>query len=109
VHVVVADAGPLNYLILTETIDVLPVLFQQVVAPEVVRAELLHGNAPARVRAWADDPPEWMVFVGVPHDSGADIATIDEGERAAIALSMTLNPALFKLLLARDRAWRGGT
>ena len=52
-RVVVADTSPLHYLVLTNTIDLLPRLFQQVIAPDVVRAELLAEETPALVRAWS--------------------------------------------------------
>jgi predicted nucleic acid-binding protein len=40
VLVVIADTGPINYLILSELIDVLPALFGKVILPAVVRDEL---------------------------------------------------------------------
>jgi predicted nucleic acid-binding protein len=59
-RLVVADTGPLNYLVLIEAIELLPKLFQRVFAPEAVRAELLDQDAPAVVRAWAAQPPGWL-------------------------------------------------
>ena len=50
-RVVVADTSPLHYLILTDVVDLLPRLLQQVIAPETVCAELLADEAPAPVRA----------------------------------------------------------
>ena len=37
---VVADTGPLHYLVLIEVIDILPRLFGRVLIPEIVGAEL---------------------------------------------------------------------
>ena len=56
-RLVVADTGPLNYLVLIDAIELLPNLFEKVFAPEAVRAELLNQDAPAVVRAWATTPP----------------------------------------------------
>ena len=63
--IVVSDTGPLNYLLRLELIEILPHLYDSVVLPEAVRQEMLHSNAPAIVRAWASQPPEWAI-VGQP-------------------------------------------
>ena len=39
-RLVIADTGPLNYLILIGHIDLLPVLFEKVVLPASVQSEL---------------------------------------------------------------------
>ena len=59
-RLVVADTGPLNYLVLIDAIELLPKLFEKVFVPEAVRAELVHQDAPAVVRAWAAQPPAWL-------------------------------------------------
>jgi predicted nucleic acid-binding protein len=100
VRVVVADASPLHYLILTNVVDLLPRVFQQVIAPETVCAELLADEAPALVRAWAATPPGWLSIMPAPPDVGEDLARLDAGERAAIALSTALRP---DLILMDDR------
>jgi predicted nucleic acid-binding protein len=46
-RLVVADTGPLNYLVLIEAVELLPKLFERVFAPEAVRLELLDQDAPA--------------------------------------------------------------
>jgi predicted nucleic acid-binding protein len=52
-QLVVADTGPLNYLVLIGAIELLPKLFEKVFTPEAVTAELLNQDALAIVRAWA--------------------------------------------------------
>ncbi len=47
--IVVADASPLNYLVLIDQIDLLPVLYQKVQIPEAVFAELRRPRAPKSV------------------------------------------------------------
>jgi len=42
---VVADAGPLHYLVLTGDIELLPKLFERVLVPQVVRDELANAEA----------------------------------------------------------------
>ena len=47
--IVIADASPLHYLILIGAADVLPALFQRVLIPDEVCAELRHPAAPPEV------------------------------------------------------------
>ena len=47
---VVADTGPLHYLVLTGDIELLPKLFERVLVPQVVRDELANAEAPQAVR-----------------------------------------------------------
>lgn len=83
---VVSDTPTINYLILIGEERVLQHLFGQVVIPEAVRAELSATKAPRAVRQWCADPPEWLRVerVQVPPDSG--LASLDLGEREAIAI-----------------------
>ena len=39
-QLVVADTGPINYLVLIGRVDILPVLFEHVILPAAVRNEL---------------------------------------------------------------------
>ena len=49
--IVVSDTTPLNYLILIDSVHVLPMLFGSVYAPSAVLRELLHPKTPDAVRA----------------------------------------------------------
>jgi predicted nucleic acid-binding protein len=101
-RLVVADTGPLNYLVLIEATELLPKLFEKVFAPEAVRAELLDQDAPAVVRAWAAQPPGWLDVRTV--SSAVDDPAwrkLDIGEREALALARTLGA---DLVLMDDRA-----
>jgi hypothetical protein len=51
-RLVVADTGPINYLVLIDAIEVLPKLFEQVLVPAAVYDELSHADAPPPVRAF---------------------------------------------------------
>ena len=42
---VIADTGPIHYLVLVEAIGVLPRLYDRVIIPRAVLAELSHRNA----------------------------------------------------------------
>ena len=50
--IVVADTGPIHYLVLSGFIGTLHDLYGVVVLPEAVRDELSHPAAPAEIRAW---------------------------------------------------------
>lgn len=57
-HVVVADTGPLHYLVLIDAIDLIPKLFDQVLVPQTVHDELTAQRTPEPVRSWiAHVPP----------------------------------------------------
>ena len=50
--IVVADSGPLHYLILLEHVDLLRRFYGQVLLPEAVASELSAAGAPGVVREW---------------------------------------------------------
>lgn len=85
---VVSDATPLQVLIRLGHADILRTLYQHVVIPPAVAAELSHPNTPSDVRAWLAAGHEWLrtqsPSVGnSPEVSGA-------GEREAIRLALEL-------------------
>jgi predicted nucleic acid-binding protein len=85
--VVVADTSPLNYLVLIEASDILQSLYGRIVVPETVLAELRHTGAPAPVRQWALDLPEWIDVRPSPPDDPA-LSHLDPGERSAILIAL---------------------
>ena len=91
----VSDTSPLNYLVLSRVIDVLPRLFQRVVVPPAVLAELRSSDAPAAVRDWANALPPWVEVQWPTHDDPS--LTLHRGEREAICLAMEIH-AEFVLL-----------
>ena len=101
-RLVVADTGPLNYLVLIDEIGLLPALFEKVFAPAAVPAELLNRDAPPAVRSWAMHPPAWLEVrsVSLVIDDPAWRA-LDAGEREALALARALAA---DLVLMDDRA-----
>jgi predicted nucleic acid-binding protein len=99
---VVADTGPLNYLVLIDAITLLPKLFDKIIIPPPVRDELLRKGTPEAVRAWIAQAPAWLevrpLFRHINEDARA--AGLDEGERAAIALASAIGA---DLVLMDDR------
>jgi predicted nucleic acid-binding protein len=100
-RVVVADTGPLHYLVLIDQIHLLPALLQTITAPDSVHAELLHPAAPDTVRRWAASPPAWLKLLPAPPPTGTLTASLDQGEADALNLAMSLHA---ELVLMDDRA-----
>jgi predicted nucleic acid-binding protein len=48
VQLVIADTGPINYLLLIEQIDILPVLFERVILPVAVMLASKRGAKPSK-------------------------------------------------------------
>ena len=96
-----ADTGPLNYLVLIGRIDLVSQLFGSLSIPTVVRDELDDPMTPAAVRQWIAAPPGWLSIMPAPAGTDAGLASLDEGERAAIALAAAIKA---DLLLMDDRA-----
>jgi predicted nucleic acid-binding protein len=88
--IVIADTGPLNYLVLIGAIDVLQPLDTRVITPEAVVEELSQVGAPDAVLAWIASPPIWLE---VRPDPPADptLQFLDPGESAALALAESLS------------------
>ncbi len=85
--IAVADASPLCYLVLIGEIDLLPQLFSRVLVPHAVVLKLLHEDAPAAVRAWASNPPEWISVEQTPNVISRGMEKLQAGERAVIFLA----------------------
>jgi predicted nucleic acid-binding protein len=103
--IVVADSGPLHYLILLEHIELLRRFYGQVLVPEPVAVELSAAAAPAVVRDWMSKPPTWVDVRPVPSDAVSMITDdLDLGERAAIALAETMHADLLLIDEAAGRA-----
>lgn len=99
---VIADTGPVNYLLLIGHIDILPRLFGTVILPSAVRDELADIGTPSPVRDWIADPPLWIDIrpPATRCPSVESLKAFDSGEAAAIALAMELRA---DLLLMDDR------
>jgi predicted nucleic acid-binding protein len=84
--VVVTDTSPINYLILTGYVEVLPVLHSAVVIPQAVARELHDPRTPERVRQWIAAPPAWCT-IQCPHGpADPGLSDLGDGEREAILL-----------------------
>jgi predicted nucleic acid-binding protein len=99
-RVVVADTGPLRYLLAIGHIDILPRLFEKLSIPTAVYNELRHPSAPALVRDWATTPPQWLEVLPVTPTDDPALQLLDPGETAALTLGLSLHA---DLILIDDR------
>src|SRR5262245_19723229 len=105
---VIADASPLNYLILIDAVDLLPRLYQRVVLPQAAWNELTHPYAPAGVSKWTNSLPPWIEIQQAPSSAHSDsaLASLGRGEREAIALAELYRSQTEVLLLLDEEAAR---
>jgi predicted nucleic acid-binding protein len=94
----IADTGPINYLILIGHKEILRRLFERVIVPRIVLSELSHELAPASVRRWVAAVPDWLEVAESPAVTPS--AGVHKGETAAIALASRLHA---DVLLMDDR------
>lgn len=103
--IVVADSGPLHYLILLDQVGLLRRFYGGVAVPEAVVAELVSPGAPDDVRAWFERTPTWVQVLPVaPEALAAVTVDLDHGERSAIALAEMLHADLLLIDEAAGRA-----
>lgn len=69
-------------------------MFDKVVVPAAVMAELSHPKAPAAVAQWVADLPPWVNVQDIRHVHDASLAMLGPGEEAAIALALEIHADL---------------
>lgn len=84
--IVVADTGPIHYLILSGHIGLVHDLYGAVFLPPAVHRELLHPRTPPSVREWAQNLPRWA-DIRTPANASR-FEELGPGEREAIALAL---------------------
>ena len=84
--IVVSDTSPINYLGLIGNLDLLPLLYQEVIIPAAVQGELEDVSAPDVIRDFMSHRPHWLTvrrLVGPMRPIG----DVDAGEHQAILLA----------------------
>jgi predicted nucleic acid-binding protein len=87
--VVVSDTSPINYLVLCEVVEVLPLLYERVIIPRTVLAELGSPDAPAVVQEWVKHLPSWLTARSASHLDPS--LPLDPGECEAICLAQEIH------------------
>jgi len=90
---VVSDTSPLCYLLLIDEIAVLPALFERVLVPRAVAAELSHSAAGRRLQEWIAAPPAWLEIRNVPQPP-LELGRLGPGEIEAITLAEAIGADL---------------
>ena len=86
--IVIADTGPINYLLQLGLIHLLADRYDRVLLPAAVLQELKDPGAPRLVRQWIATPPEWVeVIYDIPADPTLP-AQLGPGEREAITFAL---------------------
>jgi len=102
-RVVVSDTSPIRYLVLIGEGDLLRRLYSRILIPQAVHAELQIPNTPDEVRAWVLAAAPWVDVIPASQNPSESLVTasLDAGERAAIALALDRKA---DLLLMDERA-----
>jgi predicted nucleic acid-binding protein len=103
VSVVIADTGPIQYLLLIDQIALLPELFDRIFIPATLCSEMLDPKTPDVVRKWIAAHPPWLEILAdpIPQIEDPTLEGLDSGERAALRLAIKLKA---DLVLMDDRA-----
>jgi predicted nucleic acid-binding protein len=102
--IVVADASPLNYLIQIDCQSLLPRLYDHVLIPAAVIAELQDPNTPSNVQLWLSDLPDWVEVGRIAAVADPALNTLGPGEREAIQLAQEQHAHLLLIDERRGRA-----
>ena len=102
---VVADTSPLPYLVLIGHEAILPTLYERVVIPPAVVADLQQSRTPELVRAWVAHSPVWLEVRRPERVLDArQFPRLGAEEREAIALALELEAPLLLIDDADGRA-----
>jgi predicted nucleic acid-binding protein len=101
--IVIADTTPLNYLVLIDTVEILPQLYGRVLIPPAVWEEFQRPETPEDVRAWVAQRPDWLEIRAIERNPDPEVQSLGAGEREAIALAEELHA---DRLIMDDRAAR---
>lgn len=109
--IVVADTSPICYLILINSINILPELYGKIVIPQVVYQELMAKSAPEKVKNWIQNYPHWLSVENLNNISiDFELEQLDRGEKEAIVLAEKIKADLVILddKIARNIAIKRG-
>ncbi|MCU0238436.1 MAG: DUF3368 domain-containing protein [Pyrinomonadaceae bacterium] len=92
--IIISDTSPLNYLVLIDEIDLLEKIYQSVIIPSSVYAELNHQKTSQKVRNWLAEKPNWLIIKSAVNPFSVDTFGLDIGETEAIQIALELKADL---------------
>lgn len=101
--IIISDTSPICYLVLIDCIEVLPILYENVMIPQAVYEELQAEETPKSVKEWIENYPDWLVIRNITNASDSALDKLDKGEREAIILAEEIKA---NLLILDDRSAR---
>ncbi len=101
--IIISDTSPICYLVLIDCIEVLPILYKNVIIPQAVYQELQAEETPKAVKEWIKNYPNWLIIRNITNASDSELDKLDQGEREAIILAEEIKA---NLLIVDDRAAR---
>jgi len=88
--IVISDTGPLRYLSVLGSAELLPRLFGTVYCPGAIIRECQHPKAPAELRALITAQPAWLI-IQEPQQVIEALAARQQAKMHGIAVAGTLN------------------
>ncbi len=101
--IIISDTSPICYLVLIDCIEVLPILYKNVIIPEAVYEELQAEATPKAVKEWIQNYPDWLIIRNITNSSDSELNKLDKGEREAIILAEEIKA---NLLIVDDKLAR---
>lgn len=102
---IVSNTSPLRYLIAVGHADLIKEIFEEVLIPPAVLAELTHSSCRDDVRHWIEHRPAWLNVQKPLSTPSHDFVTkLDPGERESIQLALETHP---NFILIDERLGRG--
>ena len=93
--VVIADTSPLNYLVLIDSVNILPRLYGTVLAPAEVIAELVAPGTPPPVKVWIQNRPDWLHVTSVPHSGETSLDQLETAVNVPRSFWLKRRPVRF--------------
>jgi len=84
--IVIADSGPVRYLVVIEQIRLLLLLYGSIIIPPSVVRELMQAATAHSVRIWMDHLPGWVTVKSPQKPVSGFPSFLGPGEREAMAL-----------------------
>lgn len=98
---IVSDTTPLNYLILIDTVEILPRLYERIMIPTAVYRELSRPETPHKVKNWLQTHPDWLEVRKTSYPDSTPELDIGEQEAIGLAVELRANKILLDEKAAR--------